>query len=170
VWARALLTSEFGVDLDQVRWLTYEEGHVAGVQEPPNVHRDPAHADLAGLLLEGALDAAIVDPVPDDPVIATVVADPAFTWRAWRQKTGAQTLNHVVVVRESLAEDAARMTELVRLFRESAGFADVPIAGSFFVGFDAIHRSLEIALEAAAAQHLLARPLTVADLILEYTP
>src|SRR5262252_998655 len=64
VWARALLADCFNVDLDALQWLTYEEGHVAGVQEPPNVHRDPSHADLAALLAADAIDAAIVDPVP----------------------------------------------------------------------------------------------------------
>ena len=165
VWTRALLADAFGVDLERLRWLTYEEGHVAGVREPANVHRDAAHADLPAMLLDGAIGAAIVDPVPQNPGIVTVVPDPDGAWRDWRRKTGAQTLNHVVVVRDSLADDRVRMTELVRLFEKSREQSGQPADDSFFTGMEAIRGSLEAGIAAAEAQHLLARPLTADDLV-----
>ena len=164
VWARALLAAEFGVDLERLQWLSYEEGHVAGVQEPANVHRDPGHADLVAMLTDGALDAALVDPVPDDPRIATLVPDPDAVWRAWQQKTGAQTVNHVVVVRESLDSDADGLRELVKMFAESSRLAGPSTPGAF-VSFDGIRPSLEVAIAAAEAQHLLARPLRLEELV-----
>ncbi len=163
-WARALLADAFDVDLDSLQWLTFEEGHVAGVPDPPNVRRDPAHADLAALLRDGGADAVLVDPVPGDDQVTTVVADPGAVWRDWQRATGAQTVNHVVVVREALAGDRDRMDELMRMFRESAAMGGVSIDGPFFAGLDRIRRSLEVAIAAASAQGLLARPLTVADL------
>lgn len=165
VWARALLADRFGVDLEKIQWATYEEGHVAGVQEPPNVQRDRAHADLAALLRDGAIDAAIVDPVPADDRVASVVSDAEDAWCAWQRDTGARTINHVVVVRESLAADGDRMRELLRIFRESSQMADPSAGGSFSMGMDDMQRSLELAIAAANAQRLLARPLTVADLV-----
>ena len=75
-WVRAVLTDLYGVDFDRVEWTTFEEGHVAGVADPPSVRRAPAGASLAAMLLDGAVDAAIVDPVPDDPRLAPVVRDP----------------------------------------------------------------------------------------------
>jgi 4,5-dihydroxyphthalate decarboxylase len=163
-WARALLADQFSVDLDALTWLTCEEGHVAGVAEPPNVQRDASHADLAAMLLDGAVDAAIVDPVPADPRIGPVVPQPDAVWRAWQAKTGAQTINHVVVVRESLAADAPRMDELYRLFQTSRAEAGGP-SGLPLIGFDAMVRTLEVAIAAARAQHLLARPVSIDDLV-----
>ena len=163
-WARLLLADQFSVDPDLLTWLTWEEGHVAGVVEPPNVHRDAGHADLVGMLLDGHIDAAVVDPVPADPRIGPVVPQPDAVWRAWQARTGAQTINHVVVVRESLAADGPRMDELYRLFHESRALADdaavLPV-----IGFDAMVRSLEVAIAAARAQHLLAGPVSIDDLV-----
>lgn len=163
-WTRALLADEFGVDVERIRWLTCEEGHVAGVADPSNVHRDPAHADLVSLLFEGAADAIVVDPVPQDPRVTQVVDDPEAHWRNWRSRhPGADTVNHVVVVRESLAANASLMTELFRLFRESAEAAEN--TGSFALGYDVMRPSLEAAIAAADAQHLLERPLSIDDLV-----
>jgi 4,5-dihydroxyphthalate decarboxylase len=167
VWARALLTDCFGVDLERLQWRTYEEGHVAGVREPSNVHRDPAYADLAAMLATGAIDAAIVDPVPADPGVARLVPAADAVWCAWQRSTGARTVNHVVVIRESLARDAARMRELLRLFGRSRDLADPAAGGSFAIGREAIEPSLEAAIAAAGRQHLLASPLTVDDLVID---
>jgi 4,5-dihydroxyphthalate decarboxylase len=163
-WARALLADQFSVDLDSLTWLTCEEGHVADVIEPRNVQRDASHADLAGLLLDGQIDAALVDPVPADPRVGTVVPQPDAVWRTWQAKTGAQTINHVVVVRESLAADGARMDELYRMFHASRSLA-TDASALPLIGFDAMVRTLEVAIAAARAQHLLARPVSIDDLV-----
>jgi 4,5-dihydroxyphthalate decarboxylase len=166
VWVRALLADQFGVELDAVEWLTLEEGHVAGVPDPPTVHRAGGTNDLITLLRGGFVDAAIVDPVPDSPPFVSVVPDPDATFRAWQLRHGARTLNHVIVVRESLAEDDEAMGALFRLFRESreaAGAAADP--ASTPIGLEANRRSLEVAIAVAGAQGLLARPLTVGDLV-----
>lgn len=166
VWVRALLADRFGVDAGRLEWITCEEGHVAGYVEPPNVHRDPSHRNLGEMLADGRIDAAIVDPVPADPDTVAVVADPVAAWRAWEDETGGQTINHVVVVRESLAGDERRMAELFRMFRasrEAAGTA----AGSPAppAGWPALCRSLGVAIAAAEAQGLLEQPLAVEDLV-----
>jgi len=166
IWARALLADCFDVDLDALQWLTYEEGHVAGVTEPPNVRRDPAHADLAALLAAGAVDAAVVDPVPIDPGVARLIPDVDEVWCAWQRSTGARTVNHVVVVRESLADDSARIGELIRMFQDSRDATDPSVRGSFAMGIESIRPSLEVAIAAADRQRLLARPLTVADVVI----
>jgi hypothetical protein len=83
----------------------------------------------------------------------------------WERSTGARTVNHVVVVRESLAEDAARIAELVRIFQDSRDSTDPSARGSFAMGLESIRPSLEAAIAAADRQHLLAGPLTVSDLV-----
>ena len=165
VWARALLAERFGVDLDRVQWRTFEEGHVAGVREPANVHRDPAHADLGGMLLASTVDAAIVDPVPADPRVARILPDADAAWTAWQEATGARTINHIVVVREAIAKDGDLARDLVDLFRRSADAADPLLPSSFSIDAVWLHRTLEVAIDAARAQHLLERPLTIPDLL-----
>src|SRR5262245_12145945 len=112
VWIRALLADQFGVAFDTVEWTTLEDGHVAGVPDPPTVRRDNSPIDLVSMLGSGALDAVIVDPVPADEGIVPVVPDPDAAFRTWQQRHGAQTLNHVIVVRESVAEDKKIVGEL----------------------------------------------------------
>jgi 4,5-dihydroxyphthalate decarboxylase len=54
------VAEEWNVDLDRVRWVTFEDPHVAEFRDPPNVERAPAGRDLMTMLLTGELDAAIV--------------------------------------------------------------------------------------------------------------
>ena len=165
VWVRALLAECFQVSLDGVEWVTYQESHVAGAADPESVHCDAAHGDLLTLLLSGAIDAAILDPVPRDPRLEAVVLDADAAWKAWKRQTGADTINHVVVVRESLAGDSVKMSELFRLFRDSGDIAEAEGAVRPAIGLTAMRPSLEAAIAAAQAQGLLARPLTVEDLV-----
>jgi 4,5-dihydroxyphthalate decarboxylase len=166
VWIRALMADQFGVRFDAVEWITLEEGHVAGLADPPAVRRAPSGNDLMTMLRDGSIDAAIVDPVPAGPRFVSVVPDPEATCRTWEHRHGARTLNHVIVVRESLARNDETMRELLRLFRDSRDVADA--AGdraSTPIGLEANRRNLEVAIAVADAQRLLARPLTVDDLV-----
>jgi 4,5-dihydroxyphthalate decarboxylase len=166
VWVRAMLADAFGVDLARTEWLTLEEGHVAGVDDPPTVRRAPAGADVLSMLRAGVVDAAIVDPVPADPRFASVVPDPENACREWQNRHGARTLNHVITLRESLAHDVDAMRELFRLFRASREMGGAAAESmSPPVGLEAIRSSLEAAIAVTAAQGLLARPLTVDDLV-----
>jgi 4,5-dihydroxyphthalate decarboxylase len=166
VWIRALLADQFGIEIEGIKWITLEEGHVAGVTDPPTVRRDTSGADLMSMLRDGAVDAVIVDPIPIEPRFVPVVRDPEATFLAWQQERGAQTINHVVAVRDSLAGDQDAMRELFRLFgdsREAAGDAVDP--KSVPLGLASIRRSLEVAVAIADEQRLLAGPLTVDDLV-----
>ncbi|MEQ9124871.1 MAG: ABC transporter substrate-binding protein, partial [Alphaproteobacteria bacterium] len=49
-WVRGMLAADFGVDLDRVDWVTFEDAHVAGVQDPPGVERAGAGKTLDGML------------------------------------------------------------------------------------------------------------------------
>ena len=166
VWVRALLADAFGVDLASTEWLTLEEGHVPGVEDPPTVRRAPAGADVISMLRAGVVDAAIVDPVPADPRFAAVVSDPEGACCEWQTRHGARTLNHVITVRESLAHDENAMRELLTMFQESREMGGAAAESmSPPVGLEANRASLEVAIAVAEAQGLLARPLTVDDLV-----
>jgi 4,5-dihydroxyphthalate decarboxylase len=166
VWLRALLSDQCGIAPDGMEWITVEEAHVAGVLDPPNVHRDTSGADLLTMLRDGVVDAAIVDPVSTDQRFAPVVSDSESVCRAWQRQHDARPINHIVVVREALANDPDAMRELFRLFRESrelGGAAAERISKP--PGLAAIRRNLEVAIDVAGAQGLLASPITVDDLV-----
>ena len=52
-WVRGILADDYGVDLDKVNWVTFEEPHVAEFRDPPNATRMPAGKDVTAMLLAG---------------------------------------------------------------------------------------------------------------------
>ena len=123
-WVRGILADDHGVDLDRVTWVTMEEAHVAEFRDPPNVERAPAGKDLATMLREGAIDAAILGEVPAaDSPLKPLIPDPAAAARDWQRRHGAIQINHMVVVTEALARAAARRgaRSLSPARREQAG-------------------------------------------------
>ena len=117
------------------------------------------------MVRDGTLDAAIIDPVPTEPRFVQVVPDPELTYQAWQRRHRAHTLNHIVAVRESVAHDDHAIGELFRLFRESRNRASLVVDSLPPMGLEENRRNLEVAIAAANAQGLLARDLTVEDLV-----
>src|SRR5215210_2054040 len=68
VWLRGILADEHGVRPEAVRWVTFEDAHVAEYRDPPFAERAPPGSDLVAMLCHGELDAIIVgNEVPNDP-------------------------------------------------------------------------------------------------------
>jgi len=64
--------------LDEIRWVTFEDGHLAEFPDPPGVERARPGAKAVDLLLAGELDAAIIgSDLPDEPRLQPVLPDPA---------------------------------------------------------------------------------------------
>src|SRR6202166_1299139 len=42
VWVRGILQEQLGVDIDKIRWVTFEDPHVAEYSDPPTVERAPS--------------------------------------------------------------------------------------------------------------------------------
>src|ERR1700757_2125564 len=59
-WVRGILASDYGVDLDKVEWITFEDPHVAEYRDPGRIRRAPPGKELLPMLLDGELDAAVV--------------------------------------------------------------------------------------------------------------
>ncbi len=169
VWVRGILAEDYGVDLASLKWVTFEEGHVAEYQDPPNVRRAPEGKQLVQMLLDGELDAAIVGDKFPDPRLKPLIPDPESANRKWSESHGGVPINHMLVIREELAAkrpDVVR--EVYRLFKEAkqASFAEsgVPKLDPLRFGIEANRRSLEIIIDFAVKQCLLPRPVAVDDL------
>lgn len=161
MWLRGILAEDFGVDSSRITWVTFEEAHVAEFRDPPNVQRAPLGKTLIGMLLAGEIDAAIVgDGRPDDPRIRALIPDAEAAARAWRARTGAMQINHMVAVKDSVDDAAA--TEVSRLLEASIRAAGSPQMNPY--GIEPNRRNLELAIDYVHRQGLIPRRYEVDEL------
>src|SRR5262249_20337054 len=81
-WVRGLLASDYGVDLDSIEWITFEDPHVAEYRDPAFVKRAPAGKELAQMLLDGEIDAVVVGDKLPDPRLEHLIPDHEAAARA----------------------------------------------------------------------------------------
>lgn len=119
VWARAILATEYGLDLDSVTWVLSGDEHVESYVAPPNVVPAPAGRDLGELLLAGELD-AVVGAGLDLPGVVPLITDPVAAGLAALRDRGLYPINHLVVVADDvLARHPDVGPALVEAFAES---------------------------------------------------
>jgi 4,5-dihydroxyphthalate decarboxylase len=159
-WLRGILAEDHGVDLDSIRWTTFEEPHVAEFRDPPNVQRAAEGKDIVAMLLAGELDAAIMTDIPGDSRIQPVFPDPAAAAAAWRRKHGAIQINHMVVARNDVAAQISG--EFYSLLEQSRAAAGNPEMNPF--GIEANRRNLEAAIDCVYKQKMIPRRYTVEEL------
>jgi 4,5-dihydroxyphthalate decarboxylase len=172
MWVRGILQNQYGVDLDSIEWLTFEDAHVAQYRNPPNVILAPADKTLKNMLLDGELDAAMLgDEMPDDPRLRTVIPDPRAAAKAWHAETGAIPVNHLAVVRPELSRDRPEIVhELFRLLKASKAAAGIEEEIDMRpYGIAALRPALELAIRCSLQQGLLTRELSVEELFDEVT-
>jgi len=159
-WIRTILADDYGVNLDKVKWVTFEEPHVAEFRDPPNVERAPAGKDITSMLLAGEIDAAIVGEAPKDDRIKPLIPDPAAAAQAWRKRTGAIQINHMVTVRSSM--DLRSSQSIFDLLKQSKEAAGNPKMTPF--GVEENRRNLEVAIDCVYKQKMIPRRFTVEEL------
>jgi 4,5-dihydroxyphthalate decarboxylase len=162
MWLRGILAEEHGVRPEEVRWLTFEDAHVAEYRDPPWAERARPGQELMTMLRERELDAIIVgNDVPDDPVFRTVFPDPNASAEVFWRKHGFVPVNHMVTIRRDVArEHPEALPELMRLFRESNAASAAPAStgrDSFVSGRAALDPAIRLALRYTAEQGLLPR-------------
>ena len=101
-WIRGILAEDHGVDISRVKWVTFEEAHVAEFRDPPNVERASAGKEITAMLKASELDAAILGAIPTDPQLKPVIRNPEEAGKRWGEKHGGIQLNHLVVVKNSV--------------------------------------------------------------------
>ena len=104
LWARGVLQSEYGVDLDSIRWAANGDEHVAEFVPSANVDYDYRGRDMAELFTAGEVVAAIGAVSAGLPTVKPLIPDPVAAGFASYRKTGIFPVNHTVVVRDELLQ------------------------------------------------------------------
>ncbi|MBV9565156.1 MAG: hypothetical protein JOY90_32605 [Bradyrhizobium sp.] len=162
-WLRGILANDYGVDLDSIDWVTFEDAHVAEYKD--TTKRAPAGKPIVQMLLDGELDAVLGEKV-EHPDLKPLFAEVAAEEKAWFAKYGIAPINHMVVVKRELkAQHPEVARELHRLLVESARAA--PSAPRFTP--DEMRRSLGLIIRYAAQQALISREFSVDELFDDVT-
>jgi 4,5-dihydroxyphthalate decarboxylase len=169
VWVRGILQNEYGVDLDKVTWITFDDSHLAEYSDPPNCQRAPKEKKLVDMLLDREVDAALLGGnMPKDPRIKTLIPDADAAALAWSKKHGVIPINHMYVVKQSLCEarpDVVREIYRVLVASRAAGPQPAPDAPDMTLnGVEANRKSLEFVIDYALQQKIIPRKFTVDEL------
>jgi 4,5-dihydroxyphthalate decarboxylase len=156
-WLRGILANDYGVDLDSIDWVTFEDAHVAEFVDATK--RAPAGKQIMQMLLDGELDAVLGEKV-EHPDLKPLFADVAAEETAWSAKHGISSINHMVVVSTDLSRRHPDVVQEVhRLLSESAA---APAAPRFTA--DQMRRSLQLITRYVAQQKLIPREFSVDEL------
>jgi 4,5-dihydroxyphthalate decarboxylase len=167
-WLRGMFENDYGLDLAGVRWITFEDPHVAEYVD--TTERAPAGKAIIEMLLEGELD-AVLGERSDDPRVKSLFGDPQAAAEAWYRKHRIVPLNHMVVVSAELAKSRPdAVEEVYALLREGKRRAPPPEGTDTTpFGVEACRPALERIIDYAAQQRLIPRRFEVDELFDETT-
>jgi 4,5-dihydroxyphthalate decarboxylase len=170
VWVRGFLADDYGVDLKSITWVTFEDPHLAEYHEPPNVTRAPAGKQVKQMLLDGEIDAAILGDVALEPPLAYLIPDHEAQARRWAQAHGGVPINHMTVIRRSIAESRPDVVrEVYRLLVESRQAASLPTGADdpLRFGVTATRESVARMIDYSFQQQLISHRPTVDEVYAE---
>lgn len=167
MWVRGILQNDYGADMGSCEIVTFEDAHVPGYINPPNVTLAPEGKALKDMLLDGELDAAMLgEEMPDDPRLRTVIPDAQAEALRWHARTQAIPVNHLMILRADISRDRPDVAaELHRMLKEAkalAGPPGDPDTRPFSV--EGLRRGLDLAIRYSLQQGLITQPVTVDDL------
>jgi 4,5-dihydroxyphthalate decarboxylase len=171
VWARGILASEYGVDLDRVTWVRSDGEHVAEYEPPANVEDLGEGEELTDF-------DAVVGAI-DDPRYVPLLGDADEAAARYLREHGNWPINHLVVVKNELLEAHPGLagsltdafTEAKRIYLEGgelqpdhARAAEVMGADPVPYGLEPNRAILEELIDHALAQKILRRRPSVDEL------
>ena len=77
-WVRGFLAEDYGIDVERVHWVTFEDAHVAALSAIRRSSSARAEGKtIKQMLLDGELDAAILGDVPEEGPLKHLIPDHA---------------------------------------------------------------------------------------------
>ncbi|MBB4683987.1 hypothetical protein [Amycolatopsis jiangsuensis] len=163
VWVRGFLSGQYGLDLSEVDWITYEDGHLPEYTDPERVRRAPDGVKLPAEFLAGRVDYAILgNELPSDERITTAIPDALGVAGEWAVHKGFAPINHVV------AFDPRAEAKAVLAVYDALAAATAATAGPVNlkpVGFEALRGPVTEVARYAWEQQVLPRPVTFDELV-----
>jgi 4,5-dihydroxyphthalate decarboxylase len=186
LWARGILQSEYGVNLDKITFVPTDDEHVSEFVAPKNVDyaRFRGRA-LAELLENGEIDAAIGEIKSGSPNIRPLIPNAREAAFDYFRRTGVYPINHGLVVRNELLKEHPWLAgDLTHAFEASkaiylkdlkgnAGLStwdkaaadNAAVVGDPFpLGIEANRKALETMTQFAVEQKMVPRRFTVEEL------
>jgi 4,5-dihydroxyphthalate decarboxylase len=165
-WIRGILANDYGVDLDSIEWVTFEDPHVAEYRD--TTKRAPVAKKIVPMLLDGDLD-AVLGETSDDPRVKPLFVDPQAEAKRWYAKHKTVSINHLVVMRSAdVAADPETAREVYRLLAEGKRYAGPPATpDTISSGIEANRPALALIAEYAYQQQLIPQRISVDDMFKE---
>jgi 4,5-dihydroxyphthalate decarboxylase len=167
-WLRGILANDYGVNLDKINWVTFEDAHVAEFKD--TTARAPRGKQIIQMLVDGDLDAVLGEKV-EHPGLKPLFPNAAAEEKSWFARHGVVPINHMVVVSEALSsKHADAVREVFRMLQASAALtpADAkPALPKFSV--EEMGRSLALISEYCVQQGLISRAFTVDEMFDDVT-
>lgn len=163
-WLRGILANDYGVDLDSIHWVTFEDAHVAEFRDTSV--RAPQEKQIVQMLVDGELD-AVLGETSEHPDLKPLFGDVGEQEKSWFAKHQVFPINHMVVVSRTLSDghpDVVR--EVFKLLQHS--MADAP-GGSPRFSAEEMRRSLQTIIRYSTQQELIPREFTVDELFDDLT-
>jgi len=162
-WLRGILANDYGVDLNSIDWVTFEDAHVAEFVD--TTKRAPAGKQIIQMLLDGELD-AVLGEKSEHPELRPLFAETPAEERAWFAKHGIVPINHMVVVRQDLSKTHPEAAKEVHRLLSEANRASV-VSPRFTV--QEMRRSLDLIISYTAQQGLIPRAFSFDELFDDVT-
>jgi 4,5-dihydroxyphthalate decarboxylase len=160
-WLRGILANDYGVDLNAIDWITFEDAHVAEFVD--TTKRAPAGSQIVQMLVDGELDAILGEKV-EHPDLKPLFADTREEEARWFAKHAVRPINHMVVVKQELSDRHPDIVpEVHRLLSEAASAVNARFRTA------EMRRSLDFITQYAAQQGLIARQFAVDELFDDVT-
>jgi 4,5-dihydroxyphthalate decarboxylase len=158
-WLRGILAHDYGVDLNKIDWVTFEEPHVAEFIDTTT--KAPAGKQILQMLFDGELD-AVLGEKSDDPRAKPLFPDVAAEEKAWFVRHGVVPVNHITVVSKALSDEHP---DIVREVHRMLQASRAPAAGQSVAYTDGeLSRSIELITGYSAEQGLIPRAYAVDEL------
>jgi 4,5-dihydroxyphthalate decarboxylase len=139
--------------------------------DPPWVQRAPKDKQLLQMLLDGEIDAAIFGSEnPEGTPLKPLIPNAAEVAARWAKKHGGIPINHMMVIKESLAKDRPDVVrEVYRVLKQSTAAGHLNIGGALRLGVEAVRNSLETIILYSERQRLIPRRFSVDELFSDVT-